>query len=190
MITGGTVSYGETRKIADYENKNAKVELSFNVPEGQPDNVAINTAKDLAINYCKDMLRPPREAPVLVRETVTEAKPVKAKPPKMPAPEHLVSVALTEAITEEITNATPLCATEIIEKAKLVDTLSEPVKEITDAEIMDATSKHQQQVKNAPAIRKLINEMGIKCPPDSLITMPQDRRAAYLKRLPAIKPLA
>lgn len=61
---------------------------------------------------------------------------------------------------------------------------------ITDAELMDATTKHQQHVKNAIAIKKLIRELGVTTPPGRLIDLAQDKRQEYLDRLKDIKPLA
>lgn len=185
MITGGTIGYGETRKIADYESKTAKVELSFNLPEGCGATEVVERLKEIshtAKAQCFSMISPAlansvaQIVPVTVTDTrpgalnpVDPPKPVKKYPPKMPEPEHILSEAMKA----------PPPATLVEELTKL----------ITDAEIMDATTKHQQQVKNAPAIRKLLTNLGLASPP-RLVDLPQDKRQQYLDELQKIQPLA
>ena len=63
-------------------------------------------------------------------------------------------------------------------------------KEITDKELNDATQKCQSAAKNAPAIRKILGDLGIKTPPGRIIDLPQDKRQKYLDLLLTVKPLA
>lgn len=117
---------------------------------------------------------PPAEAPT--------PKPKRA--PKMPEPlnKSVDVVSDPAAITEP--------PPEIV-VAKVPDFEPSPgVTIITDAELMDAVSKAQERVKNAVAIRLLINNCGVKSPPDRLILMPQDQRQKFLDGLKEIKPLA
>ncbi len=64
------------------------------------------------------------------------------------------------------------------------------VKEITDKELNDATQSCQARVKNAPAIRKILAELGVKQPGGRLIDLPQDKRQTYIDKLKEVKPLA
>lgn len=202
-ITGGTIKYGETRKMAEFENKRADVELAFNVAEGEDAAKAIEVVKDLARNHCHTMLAGVSNAPkygnapalaVAVAfndepqaSIVNEANPLTTtksrgrKPaPKMPAQEEKITTVEAEIVIPE-----PPAAP----KAEVV--IAEPVKDgITDAELMDATTKCQQKVMNAPAIRKLLNECGVKAPPGRIIDLPQDKRQTFLNGLNSIKPLA
>lgn len=208
QITNGSVKYGETRKIADFENKRADVELSFNVAEGQDYHGALETVIRLTKTKCFEMLS------------------------GKPAPEHLISAALQSQLISAAMQSPPpsqnITATEVEERVKAhskaahsrrapVPKMPEPLKSmdvvsdpaaiaepapsvadlgalaepaITDAMLMDATSKQQERVKNAVAVRKLINECGVKTPPGRLIEMPQDQRQKYLDGLKEIKPLA
>lgn len=192
QITSGTVKYGETRKMADFENKRADVELSFNIPDGQDIEKAIEEVTHAAKEKCFNMFGC-HYAPVLL-PVGSDPTPGAINPPslpkvhnkrapKMPAPEHLVSEAMKSppfdpaALEEPVANPTPISAGSV-------------EKVITDAELMDQTTKHQQMVKNAIAINKLINELGVKKPPGRLIDLPQEKRQEYLDRLKLIQPLA
>ena len=67
---------------------------------------------------------------------------------------------------------------------------AEPAKEITDKELTDSTQQCQAKNKNAPAIRKALNDCGVKHPPGRIIDLPQEKRQSYLDKLKEIKPLA
>lgn len=200
QVTNGTVKYGETRKIADFENKRADVELIFTIAEQEEYSAAIDAVKSVAIQKCRDMLGQPTTlkmpevvlvgqeltgAQVLERmNEVLEPKPAKTKkPPKMPVAENAPVIAADPAeIIEPVV--------ETLVQDSLDDILPPLTEEITDATLMDATTKQQQQVKNPVAVRKLITECGVKCPPGRLIDIPQDQRQKYLDGLKLIKPLA
>lgn len=206
QITGGTLKYGETRKIADFENKRADVELSFNVAENDSSEDALNHVKSLAKRHCYDMLNQAMQvkAPTIAPVELIGVEPGGIGPkvhnkraPKMPTPEHLGSAAIIAAKIAEITPK--VVEINLPDPATLVDPISEicvnPVlaihgKIITDEELMDATSKTQQNVRNAIGIRKLIAEMGVKVPPGRVIEIPQLLRQDYLDKLKLIKPLA
>lgn len=220
MITGGTVKYGETRKMADFENRRADVELSFNVADSEtdPQKIIANVAA-MARQRCFEMfsnivLTTPVLAPVdsnLIPGALTpsgvpgqynmpayqqiaekldqqEAENKTARVHSKRAPKMPVPIAVPTAFV-----ADPAALEEppaLILTPTTAPVAASAVKEITDAEIMDATTKHQQQVKNAPAIRKLLTEMDLTVPPGRIIEIPQAKRQTYLDKLVQIKPLA
>lgn len=201
QITGGSIKYGETRKMADYENKRADVELAFNVPEGQEHEDVINHVKGLAYRHCAEMLGQSLNN-MCATEIVERAREAQEKlnagppkvhskrAPKMPVPEHLESAAIVAAKSEVSKPIDPVALEEPEPIKPVVKEALATENSITDADLMDATSKHQQHVKNAPAIRKLLNELGVKTPPGRLIDLPQEKRQDYLIRLSQIQPLA
>lgn len=207
QITNGSVKYGETRKTGDFENKRADVELTFNIGEKQnADEVVLEVSKK-AKAYLEEILSGNKP------KNLTPMAPRMPKPPETPA-QASQSEAQTANLNKQVTTVLPVVAVGgdlstvqeptpfqiaqksvenkqalVIEKIKLASEIIN-ANEITDAQLMDATTKCQQHVKNAPAIRKLLNELGVKAPPGRLIDLPQDKRQPYLEGLSKIKPLA
>lgn len=205
MITGGIITYGETRKIADFENKKAEVALSFNFPDGihQSTEVVerIAEVRALAQLTCRDLLtKGVQTLPKEIEESKPTTKPHNKRAPAMPVQLVPEGFDMTPGAVNKVDNLRNIIipvdpaampeepAEKIITVEKIID-LGGP-KVITDAELMDATTKHQTQVKNPVAIKKLINDLGVKAPPGRLIDMPQDKRQDYLDKLALIKPLA
>lgn len=189
-ITNGSVKYGETRKTGDFENKRADVELSFSLPDGADVDEAIKQVIRQTKTKCFELLGVKPEAltsealKVSTTEETKAVKPAKPKAPKMPES--------PSAEKEEKAVANPAEISEPVTPANAVEDLEDVLgsKTITDAELMDATTKQQEEVKNPAAIRKLITECGVKCPPGRLIDIAQDKRQQYLDGLKTIKPLA
>ena len=102
--------------------------------------------------------------------------------------------AQTKVEAKEKETETQVKGEEILSDTDLGDLLgeggSEPAREITDKELNDATQSCQVRVKNAPAIRKILSDFGIKQPGGRLIDLPQAKRQEYLEKLKDIKPLA
>lgn len=230
FITNGVIKYGETRKIADFENKRADVELSFSAPttsDGSTGAVSPTFIDELqfdAKRRCHAMLGLAPKPEHLVSDALKfqpgdvvqtsdgqkhvcaqpeeQPKPAKVhnrRAPKMPGssvaeiPEviHRIDAEIdlaTGKVTETIDQA--MCATEVVERAREAAMIEAGTVLITDADLLDATSKRQQDVKNPVAIRKLLTDLGVKSPPGRLVELPQDKRQAYLDRLKDIKPLA
>ena len=203
QITNGSVKYGETRKTGDFENKRADVELSFNIDETRDVNAQINAAIVATKQKCFEMLAGTIQVVATGTAVPSKLKPENLvsealkKPPKMPTP---AQASKTETQTADLNKQVTTSDVKVggdltevkepmAEQPKATNPQPDSV-EITDATLMDATTKCQQQVKNAPAIRKLLNDLGVKVPPGRLIDLPQTKRAEYLTELSKIKPLA
>lgn len=202
MITGGTISYGETRKIADYENKNAKVELNFNVAEGADHAQAIENVKSLAKRHCNEMLHG-----VMQKQTIMSTPADQYCKPAFQIIGEMLDEQEAKAVEKKVhhkrapkmpevtTNSPDVTASQGGNASDMIMNFVVPLSEtptitvITDATIMDSVSKTQEKVKNAPAIRKLLNEF-VKSPPNRVVDLPQDKRQAFLDGLKLIKPLA
>ena len=205
-ITNGTIKYGHTVKTGDFENKRGDVELSFNVAEGQDAGEVLDHVRGVAHRHLHTLLG--LEG---TRETV--AAPKAPKPPKpaakaaAEAPKPVEKPAAATSGAEEVEDP----GTPAYLKGKMLDPATgkpvvetkpededlgdllgggEPAKEITDKELTDATQKCQAAVKNAPAIRKILADLGIKTPPGRIIDLPQEKRQTYLDKLKEVKPLA
>lgn len=193
QITNGTIKVGQTIKTGDFESKRADVELSFNVAEGEDHDAAIAFVGKTAHSHLYAILG---VTPPLATAARDEKPAAVKKAPKMP------TVAKTEDanVVDEPAPATVRGNAKLKEAAPDPSVIEDNIddlmggapaaKEITDKEMMDATQKCQQEVKNAPAIRKLLGEMGVKVPPGRVIDVEQAKRATYIEKLKEIKPLA
>ena len=206
-ITNGTIKYGQTVKTGDYENKRGDVELTFTVAEGEDIHEKLNHVKDVAHHHLHSLLNPGKVVATIstakpaAKEEIAEKPAAKAKAaPKLPVKPVVTDIS---AIDEEMEAATvgkvpAFLAKEVeAQNAKAaednIDDLlggGEPAKEITDKELTDATQKCQSDHKNAPAIRKILGELGVKVPPGRIIDLTQDKRQTYLDKLKEVKPLA
>lgn len=192
-ITNGTIKYGQTVKTGDYENKRADVELSFTVPEGEEAAVHIEQAHTLAELHCHRILnktntgsQSPAPAPAKI-EAAPAAKPAPAAKGKAkPAAKKAADPAAVEEAEEEELDDSGVTGNTLDDLLGL----NEAPAEITDKALNDAVQKQQDAVKNAPGIRKLLNEFGIKTPPGRLIDLEQGKRAEFIAKLQLIKPLA
>lgn len=207
QITNGVVKYGRTIKTGDFESKRGDVELSFNIAEDADHEAAVRHVIDGVKSHLFFTLGHPEDLKQAVDITKTDAteKPkvaAKAEKPKS-APKMPSSKVADPVETEEtLAKAGPKVSVALGDAAaqepeakpeeNLDDLLGgvQAPRAITDIELMDETQKCQSAVKNSPAIRKLVAEMGVKNPPGRVIDIPQDKRQAYLDGLKGIKPLA
>lgn len=204
-ITNGTIKYGQTVKTGDYENKRADVELSFTVPEGEDAQGHIEHAHELAKHHCHRILgqasnspasNPTAAAPVKIEAVAPVAKPTPVARGKSKLAATKASAEAIDARTESQEEAQPAILQKDTSKEKEESSLddllglNEAPTEITDKALNDAVQKQQDAVKNAPGIRKLLNEFGIKTPPGRLIDLEQSKRADFIAKLQLIKALA
>lgn len=203
QITNGIIKYGETRKIADFENKRADVEISFTIADAKDAEQVIENIQQMVRRKCVEMLG---LAPILpaanlkpehLVSDLMQAPPLpttgpaparKPRAPKMP--EVSAPVTADPAAMDEPTVYKEGDVVQTSDGDKAVAMLPVGPATITDADLMDATTKCQQAVKNSPAIRKLLNQLGVVTPPGRLIDLPQVKRQEYLDGLKTIKPLA
>lgn len=203
-ITNGSCKYGETRKTGDFENKRADVELSFNIDETKDVDVQIKAAMVLTKQKCFEMLAGTIQV-VSGGTAVPSTKPEQVvseklkNPPKMPRvpqasapanPPEAQTAPLNEQVATsdvKVGDISSIVEEPVVEKPK-AEIKKPPIDEVTDAQLMDATTTFQQKVKNPKEIRKLIGDMsGKPCPPARLIDIPQSKRAEYLAVLATIK---
>lgn len=204
QITNGSVKYGETRKTGDFESKRADVELSFNVPEGKNADELITKVAEKAKEQVFTILgigKPVK--PLHGSSDTTTTQTVKSTPRMPKITETPAQASKAEAQTanlkrqvEVIEGCVPTITggdLSVIEepevKLKHASEFAPGITDITDLQLMDATRKHQELVKNPVSIRKLINELGVIAPPGRLIDLSQDKRQEYLDKLVLIKPL-
>ena len=209
-IQNGSIKYGETRKLAEYESKTGHVELSFSIDEGADPDEAIQHVTEMVHRHAHHVLNLKQSAASPdVSATKAPAGKAARTPTKIPAtpvadkPAAKSSGAAAAMVEEPGAAATtempPIPAslkrepaTVIPEDDGLGDLMggAEPAKLITDKELTDHTQQCQAKNKNAPAIRKALNDCGVKHPPGRIIDLPQERRQEYLDKLKEIKPLA
>lgn len=218
-ITNGTIKYGETRKIADFENKRADVELSFSIAEGAQPEGAIESVMHLALTKAHELLtglhKPKPEhvvsnalkfKPGDVVQNTDGSKSVCVQPEEQPKATKVNSKRAPKMPTPDVEEMT-LALKELRDDPAAILEESTPdignslggvasgvgtalTDVITDEQLKDATSTCQEKVKNPIAIRKLLGELGVKTPPGRLFDLAQDKRQAYLDGLLTIKPLA
>jgi hypothetical protein len=208
QITNGVIKYGRTIKTGDFESKRGDVELSFNIPEGEDHDAAIARVHDTVKHHIHNILGHAEDQGRIAFAKAAGEKIIAEKaaksPKKLPPAAKSTDVeedldpladraALPKFIEKEV-EAQNAKAREIVDNDPLGlgDLMGEggATKEITDKELTDATQKCQSRAKNAPAIRKALNELGVKTPPGRIIDLPQEKRQTYLNMLEAIKPLA
>jgi hypothetical protein len=198
-ITNGTLKYGQTVKTGDYENKRADVELSFTCAEGEDINEKMEHVKSVARHHLHSLLS-------LADTTAKPAveKPAGKKAVKLPKEEKPAPAEEDDPLADRAPLPTNAPKPSKVKEEKvataedddplgiddLIDEEAQPAKEVTDKELTDATQKCQAANKNAPAIRKILAELGIKTPPGRIIDLPQEKRHSYLDKLKEVKPLA
>ena len=201
QVTNGVIKYGETRKIAEYESKTASVELSFTIAEDEDADHVTNAVGEMVHRHFENMIGAKLAG---VSPAATTAKPAAtkapAKAPKIPAtpaaekPAAKPAADAASMVEEpEAPAATAKAEVQAPEDDGLGDLMGgapAAATPITDKELTDSTQQCQAKNKNAPAIRKALNDCGVKHPPGRIIDLPQEKRQAYLDKLKEIKPLA
>lgn len=189
QITGGTVSFRRVVQPAQYESKEASVNLSFVVDEGSSQEVVhdmleavAQTARTKALEMVG--LRPAGDsastsAPVAVKET---------KPPRTRK-----AAAETRQISENPEDRQdPLAGAgagtqkppEPVQTVGDPDGLDlEPAKDITDKDLSDAVTAWVNKHKNPQKVKDLRSQY--VAAGASLRDIPQDKRAEFLAKLEA-----
>lgn len=210
QITNGEVAYGRTIKTGDFENKRVDVKLSFSVGEGESHEGILNTVSHLAISKAHEMagLAKPAQpaAPAVVTGTrvatdkdalataaaggatgTTETvKRGPGRPPKVDKPAAPAAAAAEAAAIDVVTEQTTKAEDVVEDDASL---FTSAAVEITDKDLTEAVTKKNQEVKNPPAIRKLIGEFAGP-PPKTIRDVPAAVRAKFLEKLAEVKALA
>ena len=196
IINGGSVTFGRSVKVADYENKKSEVTLTFGVPDGASDDTAeeiLGNVAERARNKALELVglapAPQAAAGHTVAASVVEA-PKRGRPPKPP----VAAAGAPSALADAGARAEAASVGELFPPASSDDPLDlgspAPVEEdifsgvaaeITDAELHDSITKRNNLVKNSRAIRELIGRYAPAPPHANRI--PQEKRAAFLVEL-------
>lgn len=211
QITNGRISYGQTVKTGEWENKKGEVELSFSVAEGTDADAAIKAVQTQCRAHLHTMLglafseqHAHLEGPGASAASAG-AKPTAPRTPKSTKAPAAVKTDAADAaaIVDEPSNAGGTASSdkgghnaennageENLDDLLGTGTITDTPKEITDKELNDATQACQARAKNGAAVRKALNDLGVKTPPGRIIDLPQAKRQEYLDKLKAIQPLA
>lgn len=206
VITSGSVSYERSVKVADFENKKLRVELSFGVEEDAGDPMtAINAVADQAMALVHDKLgiRTTTVAPRTVsvtpavatdkapagkdgyvqRQAEKAAPKTTVKPPSKKAAEKAVDEPVVDMGE---TGAAISTGGERVEGDDLsfLDEADAPT-EITDKDLLDVIGKVNGKTKNPIAIKAEISKFA-GSPPKTYKDVPQEKRAAFLAALNAL----
>lgn len=186
-ITGGSVTFEQSRKLAEYENR--KVSITFNVTEekGAEDEVKAALAFAHALVFRALGLTEPGDA---LPASDTSEKPKRGRPPKVAtAPVEVKSdpAAMVEApqIRTNPENRTDPAA--MVEDASLFEGTTEVVKVITEIDVMSAITRKNAALQmnlgqEAPVrIRGLIGKYA-----KSAKDIPADKRQSFLDDLAAL----
>lgn len=206
VIIGGKISYSRTVRPADFESKNALVELSF---EGDPSDADLDGILNRASTHV--------HATLGLKPRATE--PMAEKPRTSKKPPTTVSVSAEEVAARVASNKADAAAEVVDEpqirkspenrvdpaaKAEMPDipaaldrTKPEPAdslddilgletpKEISDADLTSEVTKKNAAIKNPIAIKGLVKKFAGD-PPKGLRDVPQDKRADFLVELKAL----
>lgn len=197
-ITSGTVTYEEKRKIAEFENKTAKVELSFTLEDGEDFDTVISQVTELAVTRVASMLTgkpipvvanhisanvaPKTEAPILTRSGTMIATAEAPKAPKAPK-------AKKEAAAPPPPLVEPAPVVEAEDEFGFDEPTPEPPKEITDTDLL-AFCRDQSSRLNGKAQRVKATVGRFVQPGQTAINIPQAKRAEFMAAVRELQPLA
>jgi hypothetical protein len=209
-ITGGVISVEDgIKKAEEYTPaRKVRVELHFDVPEGEDAQVQIDFVSARADEQVRKLLGKVNDKERLAdaagigstaqAAAAAPAKPVKAAGARTaatkPKPEPMHPAEALARTAELQTAARAQLAAE--EAARLnppaeVDPFAtdEPVAEITDADLASAASKKAGEIKTPAPIKKLVGEFrpAGHSGQFSLQQIPRERRQEFLDKLAAVK---
>lgn len=188
-MTNGEITYSETRKIAEYENKTAKVSLSFAFDDGEDYDTIISGIQEQAKHRVLVMLglaKPEKAVEAKKVEEPADEPAEEAPKPKRGRPK--VAKAPVEVAEDEPADEPAEEVEEVVEDdLSDLDGETEAV-EITDVDLTTAIAKRKAKMTEAGdedcgvKLRKLIGKYAPKIP-----AIPQDKRADFLEKLKALK---
>ena len=184
QITGGKVRFLRRIQAAQFEPKEAEVELTFTMAEGeilttQLDQVAAQTqAKALEMVGLQPPLAPP-SPPAVTKDAYAvklAAEEALAKAEKAAARER-AALANTAKPVDDLTDLAPPVDPDAA--------LLEGVAEISDQELVAAVTRKNQEIKNPKAIHA-VRDLFVKLP-KGLRDIEQKDRPNFLAKLAALK---
>ncbi|MGE3279713.1 MAG: hypothetical protein AB7H90_03355 [Alphaproteobacteria bacterium] len=191
LVTNGTIEYGRTVKPADYENKSAKVTLSFAVEEGSDPATVISTVYDIAVAEVHRRLG--LAAPVNTAKVETPKRIAgqdKKEAAAAPQPDPISVPAPTAAETAAPSSAPPATATHVEASDPLAITAPEPAPVtpavITDVDLRVAAAQAVERKVPVTAIHGLTHKYtGVVG--KSMTEIPQEQRPDFLKELKELR---
>lgn len=191
-ITSVTVIFGNGIKREEYGPvKKAEVSITVAVAEGENGEAVLDQSGRLAIAKVAEMLDAPKPTPA-----VNEGAPVAGEPParrtrgRPKKEEAETPVEQEPATSAETPEAVPTEESTPAAAATEDEWASGPADiEITDQEILSATSKRAQELGAREPIIKLIatfSTRGSEGPPFKVQEIPQAQRKDYLAKLAAL----
>lgn len=193
VVTHGVVSIEDgTKSPVEYQPpRKVRVELHFDVIEGQDADVALAQVSAIADARVKALLGQTTEAPRATPPAPKAAEPKAAEPataPKRAGARSEKPKPIEVKLTDEPKADPAAVSAEVIE-----DDFSAPADpvvtdSITDAELHSAAQKKNGDLKNPKAIRELVAKFrpAGKEGTFQLIEIPQAKRAEFLKQLSAL----
>lgn len=187
MITAGTISYGETRKIADYENKTAKVELSFSVEDGEDYDAVIESVMALAKAKFHSMMadaagRAETDEVAVPKRPVGRPRTIKVElHPKGPTVHNEFTPPAAVEQREAIAEAAKVEAAPVVE----VKPEPAPAMMIPDTQVTDAVKETHSRIKDAQRIKETAAKYGVP-KGGHIANMPQEGRAAFIAELQSL----
>lgn len=208
QITGGRVCYSRTVQPAQYESKKVEAELFFAVDEGEDHTAIFSRAAAEAHGKVYEMLGiKPADKPAIsdkqrlasektggdtgevVTGKPTAEKPARTKktaPPPAKA-EDPASMGEPATTAPSAPGAAPAAPANPASPADIEDEFDAlPAAEITDQQLSDAMSKKNAEIKDTRRLKELVGKYGVARSRE----LPQDKRAAFLLELNALKPAA
>ncbi len=183
-ITNGTIEYSRRIRTGDFEHKDAKVSLSFTVPDGGDVDALIELVGGAAVLRAHTMVGEQRPAVAPAPKVKTWAGPSVGQRVADPAPPAApVEQAITGLTPAGTLNGPGAIATaspsEIITDKKLVEELT-----AKNARLLGHAETDLERSAAPVKLHKLVAEF--VPPPAKVQAIPQEKRAEFLQRLAAL----
>lgn len=214
-ITSGTIGYTRALNLGDYNSKKADVTLAFTLNEGDNLDGILSEVSQLCVFKAHEILNrlsagaatrstpqvsegapdtaAPAEGTAPAATTARKGRPPRANKGPQADPTAVVDAEVVSDPThgegDVIPNDDDQPEPEQLDDASVVEDedWSAAAPEVTDKDLVEAISKHNQVVKNAPAIRALIGEF-VEAPGQAK-DIPQEHRASFLEKLKKVPAL-
>lgn len=193
-ITGGAVTFEQSRKLAEYENRKVSITFNVNEPDGDDAQVQVFAALKLAQDHCLAALGL-GAAPAAVASDTSE-KPKRGRPPKTPPaePPKVADAASMAELEAPQIRANPenqidpnASAAEVVDESLFNAPDAPKVDVVTDTDLLSHITRKNAALQMAigaaapPKIRALVGKYA-----KSAKDIPADKRRAFLDELAAL----
>lgn len=206
-LTGGTVSFEETKQIQQYEPRKVSITLHFSAEEGRDAEAMLDHASQLVVAKVAQLLsgkltptvasrtvdtsgaKEAAAAKLNAAEELPTETPKTVKPPRKITAKDVVKGREADPLEGEVLppETTKPAAAPAAEE-NLDDLLGDTPKAepITDAVLTSKIGAHNAKVKNSPAIRKLVGDFNGNVAGKQARDIPQEKRADFIVQLEKI----